>query len=193
METYTTWNHHGEEIQNVSSSHITRAVDTVDSVLDPNDQIMDIINYVFPTASSNTNVEVEDGVPPTMDSEAFKKYEKLLKSAKQELYPDYEGFSMLTAIVELMHGKTKFHMSSQCFYYFLGVFKMMLPKDNCLPKDHKSAKKLLSGLGLGYEKIHTCKNNCILFYQENKTLDKCPICNESWFKLTSQNKRTKIP
>ena len=193
METYTTWNHHGEEIQNASSSHITRAVDTVDSVLDPNDQIMDIINDAFPTASSNTNVEVEDGVPPTMDSEAFEKYEKLLKSAKQELYPGCEGFSMLTAIVELMHGKTKFRMSNQCFDYFLGVFKRMLPKDNCLPKDHKSAKKLLSGLGLGYEKIHACKNNCILFYQENKALDKCPICNESRFKLTSQNKRTKIP
>ena len=24
-------------------------------------------------------------------------------------------------------------------------------------------------------------------------LDKCPICNESWFKMTSQNRTTKIP
>ena len=55
METYTTWNHHGEHIQYASSSHITRAVDTVKSVVDPNDQIMDIINDTFPTASSNTN------------------------------------------------------------------------------------------------------------------------------------------
>ncbi|XP_050111680.1 uncharacterized protein LOC126590202 [Malus sylvestris] len=193
METYTTWNHHGEQIQYVSSSDTTRVVDTVDFVMDPNDQIMNIINDVFPTASSNTIVEVEDDIPLTMDSESLKKYEKLLKSAEQKLYPSCEGFSMLTAIVELMHGKPKFRMLNQCFDYFFGVFKRMLPNDNCLPKDHKSEKKVLSGLELGYEKIHACKNNYILFYKENKALDKCPVCNELRFKMTSQNRRTKIP
>ncbi|KAM2219138.1 hypothetical protein ACFX1S_018510 [Malus domestica] len=69
----------------------------------------------------------------------------------------------------------------------------MLPKDNCLPEDHKHVQKMLNGLGLGYEKIHACKSNCILFYKENKTLDKCPACNESRFKMTSENRRTKIP
>ena len=92
-----------------------------------------------------------------------------------------------------MHGKIKYRMSNQCFDYFLGVFKRMLPKDNCLPKDHRHVQKVLNGLGLGYEKIHACKNNCILFYKENKALDKCPECNESRFKMTSQNKTTKIP
>ncbi|CAN6712431.1 unnamed protein product [Malus baccata var. baccata] len=138
METSTTWNHHGEQIQHASFSHITRVVETVESVVDPNEQIIDIINDAFPNASSNTHEEVEDDVSPTMDSEAFEKYEERLKSDKR-----------------------------------------MLPKDNCLLKDHKNAKKLLSGLGLGYEKIHACNNNCILFCKENKALDKCPICNES--------------
>ncbi|CAN6678591.1 unnamed protein product [Malus baccata var. baccata] len=128
-----------------------------------------------------------------MDSEAFKNYEKLLKNAKQELYPGCENFSVLTAIVELKHGKIKFYLSNKCFDYFLGVIKRMLPKDNCLPEDHKSAQKMLKGLGLGYEKIHACVNNCILFYKENIQLDKCPVCNEPRFKMTSQNRKTKIP
>ena len=85
-------------------------METIKSVVDPNEQIMDIINDAFSTASSNTNLEVKDDVSPTMDSEAFKKYEKLLKSAKQELYPGCKGFSVLTAIVELIHGKIKFCM-----------------------------------------------------------------------------------
>ena len=120
METYTTWNHHGEQIQHASFSHITQSVETIESIVDPNEQIMDTINDAFPNASSNMNLEVEDDVPPTMGSEPFEKYEKLLKSAKQESYPDCEGFSVLTTIVELMHGKIKFHMSNQCFDYFLG-------------------------------------------------------------------------
>ncbi|CAL8085665.1 unnamed protein product [Prunus armeniaca] len=61
------------------------------------------------------------------------------------------------------------------------------------PKYHKHAQKVLNGLGLGYEKTHACKNNCMLFYKEYETLDTCPICNESRFKMTSQNRTTKIP
>ena len=75
METYTKWNHHGEQIQHASSSHITRGVETIESVVGPNEQIMDIINDVFSNASSNMNEEVKDDVSPTIDSEAFEKYE----------------------------------------------------------------------------------------------------------------------
>ncbi|CAN6692478.1 unnamed protein product [Malus baccata var. baccata] len=195
LETYTTWYHHGERLDQASSSYVTR-VETVESNVDPNEQVMNILNDVYPYASSNTNQEGgewgDDG-RPTMDSEAFKNYEKLLKNAKQELYPGCENFSVLTAIVELMHGKIKFRLSNKCFDYYLGVIKRMLPKENCLPEDHKRAQKVLKGLGLGYEKIHACVNNCVLFYKKNKALDKCPVCNEPRFKMTSHNRNTKIP
>ncbi|KAI5321214.1 hypothetical protein L3X38_030285 [Prunus dulcis] len=192
IETYSIWNLHGEQLDHASSSNATR-MDSVEPIVDHNDQVMDIIEDVFPFASTNINNEREDDVPTPIDSAEFEQYEKLLKNANQELYPGCESFSVLTAIVELMHGKIKYRMSNLCFDYFLGVFKRMLPTDNCLPKDHKQAQKVLNGLGLGYEKIHACKNNCMLFYKEHETLDTCLICNESRFKMTSQNRTTKIP
>ncbi|CAL9011188.1 unnamed protein product [Prunus brigantina] len=192
IETYSIWNLHGEQLEHASSSNATR-VDSVQPIVDANDQVMDIIQDVFPFASTNMNEEEQDDVPTPIDSAEFEQYEKLLKNANQELYPGCESFSVLTAIVELMHGKIKYRMSNLCFDYFLGVFKRMLPTDNCLPKDHKQAQKVLNGLGLGYEKIHACKNNCMLFYKEYESLDTCPICNESRFKMTSQNRTTKIP
>ncbi|CAL8091533.1 unnamed protein product [Prunus armeniaca] len=154
---------------------------------------MDIINYAFPFASTNIHQEGEDDMPTPMDSAEFEQYEKPLKNANQELYSGCESFSILTAIVELMHGKIKYRISNLSFDYFLGVFKRMLPTDNCLPKDHRHAQKVLNCLGLGYEKINACKNNCMLFYKEYETLDTCPICNESRFKMTYQNRMTKIP
>ncbi|KAI5353955.1 hypothetical protein L3X38_006849 [Prunus dulcis] len=192
IETYSIWNLHGEQVDHASSSNAPR-VDNVEPIGDPNDQVMGIIQDAFPFASTNINQEGEEDLPTPIDSAEFEQYEKLLKNANQELYPGCENFSVLTAIVELMHGKIKYRMSNLCFDYFLGVFKRMLPTDNCLPKDHKHAQKVLHGLGLGYEKIHACKNNCMLFYKEHETLDTCPICNESRFKMTSQNRTTKIP
>ncbi|BBH07194.1 Ankyrin repeat family protein [Prunus dulcis] len=168
IETYSIWNLHGEQLDHASSSNATR-MDSVEPIVDPNDQVMDIIEDVFPFASTNINHEREDDVPTPIDSAEFEQYEKLLKNANQELYPGCESFSVLTAIVELMHGKIKYRMSNLCFDYFLGVFKRMLPTDNCLPKDHKHAQK------------------------EHETLDTCLICNESRFKMTSQNRTTKIP
>ena len=73
-------------------------------------------------------------MPTPMDSAKFQQYEKLLKNTNQELYPGCKSFSVLMAIVELMRGRIKYFMSNLCFDYFLGVFKRMLPNDNCLSK-----------------------------------------------------------
>ena len=54
IETYNTWNHHEEQLDNASSSNAT-IMDNVEPIVDPNEQIMDIINNAFPFASTNTN------------------------------------------------------------------------------------------------------------------------------------------
>ncbi|CAL9001226.1 unnamed protein product [Prunus brigantina] len=108
IETYSIWNLHGEQLDHASSSNATR-VANVETIVDPNDEVMDIIQDAFPFASTNINQEGEDDVPTLIDSAKFEQYEKLLKNANQELYPGCESFSVLTAIVELMHGKIKYH------------------------------------------------------------------------------------
>lgn len=54
----------------------------------------------------------------------------------------------------------------------------MLPNDNKLPTSMYEAKKTLSLLGMEYEKIHACPNDCILYYKENSGLDFCHVCKE---------------
>ncbi|CAL8175353.1 unnamed protein product [Prunus armeniaca] len=54
IETYSIWNLHREQLDNASSSNATR-VDNVEHIVDPNEQVMDIINDVFPFASTNIN------------------------------------------------------------------------------------------------------------------------------------------
>jgi hypothetical protein len=40
------------------------------------------------------------------------------------------------------------------------------------------SKKLLSALGMEYEKIDTCKDNCMLFYKEHKNEIKYLKCGK---------------
>jgi hypothetical protein len=44
-----------------------------------------------------------------------------------------------------------------------------------------TSKKMLSALGIEYEKIDACKDNCMLFYKEHKNEMKCVKCGKLKF------------
>jgi hypothetical protein len=59
----------------------------------------------------------------------------------------------------------------------------VLPQPNLVPANTYKAKKVISPLTMGVEKIHACPNHCILFRDETfKSLDKCPWCGASRYK-----------
>ncbi|XP_024007959.1 uncharacterized protein LOC112083967 [Eutrema salsugineum] len=55
----------------------------------------------------------------------------------------------------------------------------MLPLDNVLPKSTDEMKKFLKMFGFGYNVIHACKNDCILYRNQYEELVSCPRCSES--------------
>jgi hypothetical protein len=67
---------------------------------------------------------------------------------------------------------------SDCnFKELLTLLKDMLPQDNTVLKTVYEAKQIIYPLGLEVEKIHACKNDCILYHgPEYEDLGKCPIC-----------------
>jgi hypothetical protein len=54
----------------------------------------------------------------------------------------------------------------------------MLPPRNTLPGFHKDAKKILTIVGLPFEFIRSCKNDCALCRGKAKKLVHCPKCEE---------------
>jgi hypothetical protein len=44
------------------------------------------------------------------------------------------------------------------------------------------AKKIIYPLGIKVEKLHACKNNCVLFRGDYANLDKCPKCGYDRYK-----------
>jgi hypothetical protein len=52
----------------------------------------------------------------------------------------------------------------------------MLPKGNQIAESVYEAKKIICPLGIEVEKIHTCKNSCVLLCGDYADLEKCPKC-----------------
>ncbi|KAL4554291.1 hypothetical protein LXL04_039587 [Taraxacum kok-saghyz] len=117
--------------------------------------------------------------------------DKLFVDVKKPLFPGCDTFSVLGFILRLMHVKVTCKMTNACMDMTLSLLSEAF-KDSIIPKTHYEAKKYLQTLGLGYESIHACKNNCALFWKENSELQSCPCCGASRWVVDTTNKK-KIP
>ena len=67
----------------------------------------------------------------------------------------------------------------------------MMPTGNHLLENRRKARQVVTGLGMDYDRIHACVNDCVLFHNEHAGLDVCPKCGEPRYKEGMQG--TTIP
>jgi len=93
--------------------------------------------------------------------------EALMKAAEEPLYDESKGctkeFTTLRSVLKLLVCKARYGLSDVGFDAFLSIIVDMLPKENKVPANTYYAKKLISLLTMGVEKIHDCRNHCILY------------------------------
>jgi hypothetical protein len=107
------------------------------------------------------------------------KYQELLKTVEKPLHFGTKH-SKLSATVHKYNLKCVGGISNKIFSDIPEFINQLLPLcDETLPINTYEAKKFLSSMGLGYEKIPACRNDCLLFWKDNKDLDSCPVCGES--------------
>jgi hypothetical protein len=110
------------------------------------------------------------------------KYLLLLKTAEKPLHPSTKH-SKLSATVHMYNLKCVGGISNKSFSDILKLMNQLLPPcDETLPGNTYETKKFLSDMGLGYEKIPVCRNDCMLFWIDNKDLDSSTVCGESKWK-----------
>lgn len=71
--------------------------------------------------------------------------------------------SKLSFIVRLLHLKSLNHWTTRSMDELLKLFKEVLPDESFIPDSFYEAKKVLQDLVLGYTKIDTYENDCILY------------------------------
>ncbi|XP_024200497.1 uncharacterized protein LOC112203814 [Rosa chinensis] len=123
------------------------------------------------------------------DKESYE-FSRFVEEAERPLFDNSEH-TKLEALAQLHNLKARFGMSDTCFSELLATVGSLLPKDNVLPQTLYEAKKTLSNLGLQYEKIHACPNDCIFFRKEFSDATICPKCGLSRWKL-KKDKSVKV-
>ncbi|KAK3007968.1 hypothetical protein RJ639_014056 [Escallonia herrerae] len=165
---YTKWVAHGEVKSSaapLSCAHVA---------LDVIDDMRGLLHDRFHMSSDevregNTDVAMEG---PNGEAE---KFYKLLQDSQEMLYKDCKKFSRLSFLVRLLHIKSLGKMNNKAFTYLLELLNEAFPDGVSLPKSFYEAKKLIKDLGLGYEKIDSCPNDCMLYWKENATKMECDV------------------
>jgi hypothetical protein len=110
-------------------------------------------------------------------------FDKQLDDSKREVYPGCTNYSLLKFVIEMLNVKVMTNLSNKGLDMILNLLIKLLLKGNLVLRSTYEAKKILHDLGMSYEHIHTCKNDCALFWKENANLDECPVCKESRYKV----------
>ncbi|XP_025640500.1 uncharacterized protein [Arachis hypogaea] len=160
---YTVWVHHGKRISRMDSE--TDESEVHEGLVD---DIHGLLNETFRHVLEGD----KDGDGPNEDA---KKFYNLLEEGKQELYPGYKKFSTLSFVIRLYLLKTLNGWSNASFTALLELLKEAIPHLN-IPDSFNKIKAMVKDLGLGYNKIHACPNDCVLFRDTYEDEEFCPIC-----------------
>ena len=178
QSSYTKWIHHGEELDvDVVEMHVTD-----DGA--GHDGDIDAVRFEELLEGLQTAAVEEGGIADDLF------LTNLMAEAKRELYPGCTKFSKFSFVVKLLHMKSFYRISNTAFSAILKLLGKAFPAINTVPKSYDDAKKFLRCLGLGYESIHVCLNNCVLFRKQYAELDHCPFYETSRWK---DPERKRIP
>jgi len=181
--TYTRWTHHGEPTDAVVDEGIHQEVEGHDHDfgihVDVDDDVNDDDHGVPEMKGELYAAAKADGEKPS--------FGRVLEDAKKLLSPG-SRHSIFSFMVRMLYMKSRYRISNTGFTAMMKLMSDGYPSSE-LPKSYDEAKKYLKELGLAYENIHVCKNNCMLFRKKNAELNVCLVCKESRWKDESGTKR----
>ncbi|XP_043717729.1 uncharacterized protein LOC122665644 [Telopea speciosissima] len=187
LRSYTIWSFHGEDV----SSHTPPLVSPI--LHDEGDMDDGTRNMLSEMWRRNVHEGHGDGATSEQTkgrSVEAEKFDQLLEDAEKELYPGSIKFTKLSFLIRLYHIKCLCKLSDKAFSMLLDLLKEAFPEPNSLPKTLYEAKKIVKDLGLTYNKIDACKNDCMLYWKEATNAKFCYKCGTS--RYTSEDKKIPI-
>ena len=115
------------------------------------------------------------------------KYERVLDELKQSV-SSRSTFSRFSFLAGLLYIKSHYRVSNNYFDALLVLLSDAFSSSN-VPKSCEEAHKYIRELGQGYESIHVCEYNYVLFWGDHEELQACAKCKESRWEDADGSKR----
>ncbi|KAG8490967.1 hypothetical protein CXB51_014698 [Gossypium anomalum] len=158
MEGYKKWIFHGEYTSSRTSS---------------------MINLTYPDTAYHH-------APDEEPNEEVAKFYNLLNEMNEELY-EGSKYLKLSFCIRLFHLKCLGGWNGNVFTMLLEFLREMFPFAK-IPQYCQDMKSIIKDLGLGYDKIHSCPNDCMLYWGDQKNQQSCHVCGKSrWMNRNTED------
>ena len=164
MQNYKHWYTHGETWEIVTLGRKHQQYRDADRMIDK------VMGATGPKFNWGMSDDLE------LDSDNFF---CMLKDVDEPLWPGCETHTILSVVSELLNLKVEFNMTVGCYDRMVAIIKKMLSKEEKLVESFYASKKMVKGLGMGYEKIDACHNDCILFYIDDQLKSSYNVYDEN--------------
>ncbi|WVZ90125.1 LOW QUALITY PROTEIN: hypothetical protein U9M48_036455 [Paspalum notatum var. saurae] len=167
MPNYLVWRAHGE-----CGERVDQGVD----LHEDHDRMDEMLNDL------GIGVDRTSEGPGQLPPEQFYR----LLAASDERLHNYTQSTLLQTLTRLMSIKSKHNISNIAYNDTVKLIDDILPENHKLPKNLYFAKKILASLGMKYEKIDVCPNNCIMFWEEDGTDKYVQVTNDEGGSVTTK-------
>ncbi|KAG8497137.1 hypothetical protein CXB51_008384 [Gossypium anomalum] len=139
--------------------------------------------------TGNVFCETGTSAPNEEPNEEAAKFYNLLNEMNEELY-EGSKYSKLSFCIRLFHLKCLGGWTGNSFTMLLEFLREMFPFAK-IPQSCQDMKRLIIDLGLGYDKIHSCPNDCMLYWGDQKNQQSCHVCGKSrWMNSNTEDVNT---
>ena len=157
LQGYTIWGCHGENAAYIRASQMSES-----QPKGINSNMHQLVHCAFGYRDNQfPNQQPDDNLNstksgPDHETEAFY---SLIREADEPLWTGCE-LSQLSSFVLLFHMKSINKWSNKSMNDLLAILQLAIPNGQNLPGTFVEAWKIIGKLGLNYQKIHACPNNC---------------------------------
>ena len=116
------------------------------------------------------------GDADAMDQATTEEMDRIQEIARVPLYDGSPITSLEAVILMLNHHRANNATNVQTDQAFALAHRVLLPQPNTLPDSEYAASQMLRKLGLEFECIDVCPNNCVLFRGVFRDHQLCPSC-----------------
>ncbi|KAG8490950.1 hypothetical protein CXB51_014091 [Gossypium anomalum] len=139
--------------------------------------------------TGNVFCETGTSAPNEEPNEEAAKFYNLLNEMNEELY-EGSKYSKLSFCIRLFHLKCLGGWTGNSFTMLLEFLRETFPFAK-IPQSCQDMKRLIKDLGLGYDKIHSCPNDCMLYWGDQKNQQSCHVCGKSrWMNSNTEDMNT---
>ncbi|XP_076927018.1 uncharacterized protein LOC143590413 [Bidens hawaiensis] len=184
---YFKWVYHREGTTNASTSTNLNKDEAIHNL-----EMHEMLNDMFETKDRNGVDMHENASNNSQETNNNRNnFDKLVKEAVEKVYRNCK-FNKFSCVVHLYHIKCLNGWSTKSLSMLLEFLMALLPEGNLLLETAQQLKKFMANLGLGYEKIHSCPNGCMFFWDDQKKDEVFSFCGSSRWKVYESSSEDKV-